>query len=226
MNIPELLQQLDIDALVELFEVDTTPIGGSDHFYFHAGTNNLFQPVVWQGVTYNPFPIEVDGFDLSTKGTLPRPHLRVANVSGILSAVVSAFDDLVGAKVIRRRTFARFLDGQPTADTGQHLDDDIFYVEQKVSETKNMVEFELTSAMDLQGVRLPSRIIMVNMCGSEYRSAECSYTGVQYFDVNNNPISSIAKDVCNKQPSGCKARFGERSVLPYGGFPASKAYKF
>lgn len=226
MNVPELLQQLNVDSIIELFRVSTGPIGGTDIFSFHAGTNGVNAPIVWQGVTYQPFPIQADGFDKTTRGTLPRPRLRIANVTGILSALVIDFDDLVGAKVTRRRTFARYLDGQPTADPTQELTSDVYYVEKKLSETKASIEFELASAIDLQGFQLPSRDIVANMCTSDYRGPECGYTGVIYFNVRNQPEGSLALDVCSKTVTGCKARFASSGVLPFGGFPAARTYRY
>ena len=104
------IQSLSPSALVELYELDTTIYPDGGVFYFHAGTNKLTQPVVWQGKSYLPLPIEASGFELSSKGTLPRPKLAVANIGGIFSAEVISHDDLIGCKITRRRTFARFLD--------------------------------------------------------------------------------------------------------------------
>lgn len=225
MNLPELLQRLDPGRIIELFELDLTVIGGTDHFYFHAGTNEVMSPIVWQGVTYQPFPVMADGFEISSRGTLPRPTMQVANVSGVISAAVMELDDLVGAKIVRRRTFAIYLDGQPGADPGQHLPDDVFYIERKISENRAVVKFELASAMDLQGVQLPFRVIAVNACPWQYRGEGCGYAGTSYFDVLDQTVGSLALDVCSKKVSGCKARFGVRGVLPFGGFPAARAYK-
>lgn len=226
MNLPELLQQLDSGALIELFSVSTVPIGGTDTFHFHAGTNEVQSAITWQGVDYQPFPIEADGFDKSTRGTLPRPHLRVANVTGILSAVVIDLDDLVGASVTRHRTFARYLDGQLTADPTQFLPDDLFYVEKKISENKAVIEFELASALDLMGVQLPARDIVAMICPSDYRGPECGYTAAVYFDVNNAPVLTSVLDVCSKTVGGCKCRFMATGVLPFGGFPAARTLKY
>lgn len=226
MNIPELLQQLSVDAIIEVFNVTTVPIGGTESFNFHAGTNAVMGSIFWQGIEYQPFPIEAEGFDKSLRGTLPRPKLRVANVSGILSALVVEFDDLVGAQITRKRTFARYLDGQVGADPSQFLPDDVFFIEKKVSENKVMVEFDLASALDLQGVQLPSRDIVAQLCNSEYRGPECGYTAAVYFDVNNASVGTLALDVCSKTVAGCKARFLSTGVLPFGGFPAARTYRF
>lgn len=103
------LQSLQPSALIELFVLDTTSLGGTP-VYFHAGTNGLQQPIVWQGQTYQPYPIQVTGFELTGQGALPKPTMSVSNVGGLISALVMQYDDLVGAKLTRKRTFAQYLD--------------------------------------------------------------------------------------------------------------------
>ena len=228
MNLPELLQQLDADSLIELFVIDLTLIGGTDVFYLHAGTNSIGGAVVWQGVAYQPWPMQVEGFDVNVRGALPRPTMHVANVLNTLVPYVEEFDDLVGASVRRRRTFARYLDGQPTADPNQHYPDDLYYVERKTQDDGTVLGFELASALDLEGIRLPSRQITVNSCAwvSDYRrGGDCPYVGTNYFNVRNEVVATLALDVCSGTVLGCKARFGAKNVLPFGGFPAAKVYK-
>lgn len=224
--IREAIQKPDPGAIIEMFEIDTRPIGGTDRFYFIPGVSKTNTAVTWQGVVYNPFPIMGEGFDVTAKGPSPRPRLKGSNITGILSSVVKETDDLVGARVVRRRTLAQYLDGEPTADPGQAFADDIFFVEKKLNENRDLVEWELASVLDLHGVQLPSRVILTNSCPWQYRSAECSYTGSAYFDVLGNPVSTLAEDVCSKQvASGCKKRFGIRGRLPFGGFPGARNFR-
>lgn len=225
MTIETEIQSLSPSAIVELFVLDATNIPEGELMYFHAGTNALSQPVVWQGVTYTPLPIEAEGFDVSTQGTLPRPKVRVANVDGLLSAAVAASDDLVGAKFTRKRTFARYLDAvnfpggvNPEANASQHFSDDIWYVEQKISENRYVIEWELSSALDLQGVTLPSRQVIQNTCWWRYRGPECSYVGTP-FDTNDLP-STVGNDFCAKHLGSCRVRHPNVTV-PFGGFPGS-----
>jgi phage-related protein len=110
MTIRADIQSLAPTALLDLFILDTTNMPDGSLMRFHAGTNQLSQPVVWQGQTYEPMPIQAEGFDLTVKGALPRPKLKVANVNGYLSASVKSFNDFVGCKVTRKRTFAKYLD--------------------------------------------------------------------------------------------------------------------
>lgn len=246
MNITEKIQALSPGALVELFELDLSPITrtntAADHLFFHAGTNQLNGPVVWQGNSYQPYPVEGEGFDKATNGAMPRPKLRAANVSGLLTAANDELEDLVGAKVTRRRTFVSYLDavnfpgGNPTADPSQHLPDDVFFVERKVTANNLMVEYELTSAMDLEGFKLPARSIVANYCPWRYRSyrngafdytgvSDCTYVGSTYITSSGVQTNDPSKDVCAKTLSACKSRFGPSAILPFGGFPAAKAYK-
>ncbi|MBN4990712.1 phage minor tail protein L [Stenotrophomonas maltophilia] len=113
----------------------------------------------------------------------------------------------------------------PTADPNEHFPDEIWFIERKVAETKEMVEFELATAIDLNGEVLPGRQIMSNVCTwllrGGYRGPYCSYTGSAYFDINDNPVSDPGQDVCAGLVRSCKRRFGESNELPYGGFPAA-----
>lgn len=220
------LQKLEPSAIVELFVLDATDLG-SDLFRFHAGTNGLRQNVVWQGNTYLPFPVEASGFDYSGNGQLPRPRLQMANITGALTLLVLQYNDLLGAKIIRKRTLAKYLDavnfpgGNATADPTAEFPDDIFQIDRKVAETRDVVQFELAAAFDVSGVLLPRRQIIQNVCIWKYRGADCGYTGTSYFNASDAPVASAGLDVCGKRLTSCKARFGQYNELPFGSFPAA-----
>jgi lambda family phage minor tail protein L len=221
------VQKLNPSAVVELFELDTRNHVGGSILRFHAGTNALQDYVVWGGNEYAPFPIEAQGFEWRGSGTLPRPTVRVANVTGLLGAVVREMDDLIGSKVTRIRTFARYLDavnfpsGNPLADPTAEFSRDVFFVNRKVSENKYMIEFELAPMLDVQGVKLPRRVAVANVCPWRYRSAECGYAGGPVADSNDLPTSDPTKDQCGKRLDSCKLRFpnARTTGLPFGGFP-------
>jgi lambda family phage minor tail protein L len=225
------LQKLAPNAIIELFQLDATSFGG-DIYYFHAGTNQLTQSIFWQEQEYLPYPVQVTGFEFSAGGQLPRPKLVVSNLSGIITALVLAYDDLLGAKVTRKRTMQKYLDAvnfdggvNPDADPTAEFPDDIYYIERKTNENKTVVEFELSASFDVQGVRLPRRQIIQNICPWVYRGAECGYAGTNYFDTNDSPVGTLGQDVCGKRVSSCEARFGTYAELPYGGFPAAALLK-
>jgi lambda family phage minor tail protein L len=100
---------------------------------------------------------------------------------------------------------------------------EIYYVDRKSLETRDAVEFELATAFDLAGIRAPKRLCIAQ-CQWVYRSAECSYTGTNYFNEADAAVATAALDVCGKRVSSCKARFGATAELPFGGFPGVGEY--
>ena len=234
------IQKLAPSAIIELFVLDCTAFGGS-LLRFHAGTNQLSGNIVWQGNTYTAFPIQASGFDYSGNGQLPRPKLAVANVAGTITALVLSYDDLLGAKLTRKRTLAKFLDDanfnaqsldlnftaqdyrvrSSTADPTAEFSDEIYYVDRKTVETKDFVEFELAAAFDVAGVQLPRRQIIQNVCVWKYRGTECGYSGTNYWNTSDQVVGSLALDACGKRLSSCKLRFGQYAPLPFGAFPSA-----
>lgn len=227
MTIQQDIANLAPGRIIELFELDATAIGGTLSRLVN-GTNELKSSVVWQGNTYTPFPIEASGYEFVGRGQLPRPKVRVANALGTISALVLAYQDLIGAKFTRKRTLVKYLDAvnfaggvNPTADPDSYLTDDIYFIDRKAEENRVYVEFELTAAFDVTGVQLPRRYVVQNVCPWRYRGSECGYTGTAYFSVLDLPVATLPEDVCGKRLKSCKARFGEFAELPFGGFPAA-----
>jgi phage-related protein len=441
LTIKQDIQSLSPGALIELYAFDPTALGGS-LTYFHAGTNGLRASIVWQGVTYNPWPVEASGFEFSGRGQLPTPHIKLANIGGLASALVVAYGDLVGAKITRKRTFAKYIDavnfpagylaattasastastphatnqnigtkrlqewtararcanwgvaadyatflskddntgvrefafylngpgaslsilvqqatggvtyysstvavpftnnlfywmkavrnrdfgtitfytsaqnvqtagevttwvqlgtpvactnsdvtassvsamvgssvnlayakravdvsysqfkadgttgvlefyaaqaahgataltartgeawtitspatlagGNANADPSAGFPDDVFYVERKVAESRLAIEWALASAIDVEGVQLPGRQVIANVCTSVYRSAECSYAGGAVATAEDIATGTLGLDVCGKRLTSCRMRFPQPAALPYGGFPSA-----
>ena len=225
------IQKLAPSAVIELFVLDLS-LFSQGSVYFHAGTNSLQQRLTWQGKTYEAFPIQVEGFEFNGNGQIPRPKLKVANVTGAITAMVLIYQDLVGAKITRKRTLAKYLDAvnfpggvNPTADPTAEFADDIYYIDRKSRETRDVIEFELAASFDLEGVNLPRRQIVQNVCPWRYRSSECGYTGTSYFDANDQSVASSTQDICGKRLSSCQARFGQNAELPFGGFPAAGLFR-
>ena len=162
----------------------------------------------------------VAAFEYSGNGQLPRPKVRVSNIIGTITALLLSLPDgLEGAKFTRIRTLARYIDGANfpggtnpygTPDPTAEFPREIYYVDRKVIETRDVVEFELAAAFDLAGVRAPKRQCIANICQWVYKSTECSYTG--------------ALTSCSKTLDACKAHFGATAELPFGSFPGIGSY--
>lgn len=220
------VQKLYTSPLIDLFVLDLTPIGVLDVFRFHSMNTNGNTSIWWQGEEYLPFPLEAEGFEKSGNGQLPRPTIRVANVVGLISTLVQQMDDLVGAKVIRKRTFSKFLDPanfggtNPDADDAAMFEDEVWFVDRKSHESKNVVEFELAVPWDLEGVSVPMRPCGAVVCAWEYRGDGCGYTGPAVAKIDDTPTTDLAQDNCSKRLSGCRLRPWVDGELPFGAFPA------
>jgi lambda family phage minor tail protein L len=208
------IASLDPGAIIELFVLDASdPSIGGGLTYFHAGTNDVWANIVWQGNTYQAFPIKAEGFEITGKGTLPRPKLTVAAVDGLIGLMIRDYDDLVGATLIRKRTLAKFLPTGSSPNPNAYLPDDVFVIERKALETKDFISFELASKMDAQGLKLPRRVIQATICPWVYKGYECTYTGA--LATCNKTLNDATGD------GGCLQHFGQTTPLPYGGFPGA-----
>lgn len=208
-NIVPELQSLAPSAIIELFELhtDLQLHGATEIYRFHSGVNQHFSrgDIVWNSNKYQRFPIEADGFDYNGQ-QLPRPKLRVSNLFSVITSVllnvneVTPGNDLIGAKIIRIRTCARYLDAvnfdgsenpygspDPTAEAPR----EVYYIDRKVTENREFIEFELAAAIDLMNVKLPGRQCISSVCQWIYRSPECGYTGSAVFDENDNPANLV-----------------------------------
>jgi len=236
------LQKINPSSIIELYELelDATLHGTSTTYRFHPGINDVgsgHQNIIWQGNQYTKLPIEVEGFEYNAdSGQLPRPTVRVANLLNSITAILldvnttTAGNDLTGAKFTRIRTLARFLDndnfdgdnpyGTPSSD---EFPKEIYYVQRKVSENRDVVSFELGASFDLAGVRAPKRHCSQNLCPWVYKGSECGYSGTDYYNENDESVDDSADDVCGKKLSSCEARFGD-NPLPFGAFPGIGAF--
>ena len=169
------IQKVNPSAIIELFTLtlDSVLHGATTVYRFHAGTNlNANGKIVWDGNDYLRFPVQAIGFAYQ-RGQLPRPTLTVSNmgspsISAILLTVnqTTAGNDLTGAKVVRIRTMARFLDAANfsgatnpfgTPDPTAEFPQEIYYIDRKKSENREVVSWELAAVFDLAGIRSPKR---------------------------------------------------------------------
>jgi lambda family phage minor tail protein L len=229
-SVYEELAVLGPNAIIELFELqlDTTLHGASTTYYWHNGVNAAVTGnIVFASNTYIRLPVEATGFDYTSSGSLPRPTLRISNLFSDMTTLLllvnatTPGNDLGGATVRRIRTLKKFLDGEAAADPNARFPTEIWYVDRKSNENRDLVEFELASKFDLAGVMLPQRQIIANVCQWKYRGAECGYTGSNYWNVNDQEVGTLAADVCGKRVESCKLRFGATAELPFGSFPGA-----
>lgn len=241
-------QNLALDNIITMYEIDFSTILTRDNtdvesdpsllnvIRFSSDCLENGNPITFGGFTYTLYPIEAEGFERGSEGTMPTPTIKVSNVLGGVSSILQEYNDLVGATVRRIRTFRKFLDDMPTADPDSYFPIDEYVVNRKTAQNKVYVEWELRSVLDLEGKYIPKRVCLRNICTHRYRlwrpndllpeggqfdysCAECPYTGTNYFLKDGSTTTSPADDACGKRLSDCKKRFGETAELPFGGFP-------
>ena len=146
-------------------------------YLFHSGNNMKDSTdLIWQSNTYTRVPLKAEGFKYTGKGKLPRPTLTISNLLGTVTTILqltnqtTAFSDLAGAKVTRRRTLARFLDetnfpsnNNPykvgSVDPTAELPREVYFIERKVIENREFVQFEMVGSFDLFGIAAPKKLV-------------------------------------------------------------------
>ena len=154
-------------------------------YRFHAGTNmNTYSEIIWQTNSYQRFPITAEGFAFEGKGQIPRPTLTMSNLGGIsrsgqvitvtdlliLVNLTTPHNDLADAKLTRITTLASELDaanfpsssnpfGTPSSN---ELPQEIFFIDRKITESRELVQFELVGSLDQANKKLPARQVTRN----------------------------------------------------------------
>ena len=184
------LNKINPSSVIELYELELTvglhiPTGNPNNldtvFRFHAGANlNNFGQIKFNNNLYQRVAVQIEGFEDTGKGTVPRPTLTFSNLGGITKdgtvmtmsdflAIVNLTtpgNDLLDAKVTRLMPLASALDndnfvgdnpfGTPSTD---RLQDRIYFIDRKSVENRQVVQFELVSVLDMQNKRIPARIV-------------------------------------------------------------------
>ena len=209
---------LDPDTYLELFDLY---IDASIGFLrIHAG-KNFDKNIVYRGETYQCCPLNFDGVETNSSGSLPRPTLGISNINGLVTDYIKNKNDLNNCVVTRTKVLIRNIDDanfpknlnpyygfrnqwNESLGYGPEFFKDSYIVNNKKSENKYRVEFELASPLDLENIFLPARKISDNLCSFVYRGAGCCYGKINNFVQslpNGSTFSNIGipvADVYNK----------------------------
>ena len=176
------IQKVNPSSIIELFKLELkeglnyetgNPDNVTTTYRFHAGSNlDAYGDIVWNSETYQRFPVEASGFAFQ-RGQLPRPTITISNMGtpsmslALLAANrFTAGNDLTGAKVTRIRTMARFVDAANfsgainpfgTPDPDAEFPREVYYIDRKSAENRQVVQFELAAIFDMAGIRAPKR---------------------------------------------------------------------
>lgn len=183
------LHEVEPTALLDFFTIQYDAFNPEALFYFHGGCNEvdgLLQNIVWQGQNYYAIPLETEDFEVVANQRTPRPKIKFSNPEFYISQILRKFNRLLNAKVTRKRVYIKYLDainfqgginpyGVPNEEGG--FTEDVFFINRVVSENRAYVEFELSSSLELENVKVPARQIIARYCSFCYRGAGCLYDG-------------------------------------------------
>ena len=187
------------------------PIEATEFEY--TGTGSLPRPKLRVSNIYGTItamiltlPNGLEGAKVTRIRTLAR-YLDAANFP--ISGDILLTED--GDKLLLEDASSILLEAiNPTEDNTAEFPREIFYIDRKASENRDLIEFELAAAFDLVGVRAPRRQCVSNVCQWTYRGPECGYAGNAYFNFNDVPVAAIGQDVCGKRLRSCELRFSQQ----------------
>ncbi|WP_334324321.1 phage minor tail protein L [Gilliamella apicola] len=225
------ITKIEQGAIINLYDLDLSKIvGNKTVIRFHNGVNELRKPITWQGNIYKPYPIKAQGFERSGQGASNRPTLIASNAESLLNGLLSSYEGMIGAIVSRHEVLVKYLDAVNFENGNKYADPycefvSNYVIEQVKLQTSLQVTFELALPCETDGARIPARIIIADTCSWIYRSANCGYTGGAVADEFDQPTNDITRDKCSRCVAGCKLRFGQYGILPFGGFPTAAKIK-
>ena len=190
------LYEIDLSSVKSALNLHSTALS-QDVLRFHNEESFNQRTIFFRGESYFPMPIIADGFEVNANGSLPRPTLTMTPLKGILEEsegsayflslkrAILELENMIGAKVSRIRTFYKFLDeannlegvGDFTSgfNNNPEFPKESYFVERKISEDKDGIQFELASTLDLQNFKVPGRVCLANRCTFTYRGEGCCY---------------------------------------------------
>ncbi len=196
-------------ALVVLWEVDQTEVGGERYFFRTLAERKRWSQSPGRGDNIRRTLFREAALSMNGKGASARPTLKVSNLHGMVTGMAEDLQSLVGGTVVRRKVYARFLDavnfvnGNSDADPEQEVISR-WRIQQCSELSAVSASFVLSTPTETDGAVFPGRIMLANTCTWTYRGDECGYHGPAVADEYDQPTSDITKDKCSKCLSGCK----------------------
>ena len=145
----------NVSAIIELFEIDATSITPGLVFTFCNQVEADQTSIIYDGKTFNVYPVKAEGFEKSIDGRFPEPTIIFSNVFSYISGIIEVLGGLRNCPVTRRRIhYSDLLLG----DTMAEFNSDIYYID-RYSENSINVTFYLKSSLDKGSTKLPRRRI-------------------------------------------------------------------
>ena len=180
------------------------------------GQNNIYFPqkTVSGGVyplkEYFAVPISIDGVEINGAGASPRPSLKVANIPTLIRSIsnnedgtddeetlysilvdegLSKNEDLLNTRIEYRRTLLSntysSTDSNPSSSPVE-FPSHIYVIDRVASEDNILVDFELASPIDVEGVKVPGRIVIGRYCVWRYQGGTLNNEGGCNWPLSGN----------------------------------------
>jgi lambda family phage minor tail protein L len=148
------LEDLDLDAIINLVQLDLNPIGINSIYYFHG---YQARTIIFNGQSYLPLAMALKGFEIKV-GSLPQPTITIA-ANPQIRGLLRMHNGLRRAVVRRLRTMKKYLGLAANANyvigTPQE-----FFINRPSDESDMSIELELRAIFDLQGDKFPRGVIL------------------------------------------------------------------
>lgn len=243
------LQETD-DAIVHLFDLKL-PSGteinlvdgmdGTANIYFSNKAGTAIKE-------YIAVPISIDGIEFNGEGASPRPTLSIANVVSLTRSIsndgdgtsdeetfkemledegIISNDDVLGSYITCRTTMLKHTQragDSPTVPV--EFPSQSYILDRVSSENQIVVQFELASPIDVEGVTLPRRVVIGKYCPWEYQGAATKGVGGctwpidsrgRFFDIDDNVITKNISSISTWSSSTSSYAAGTRVKTTTGG---------
>ena len=185
INPSSIIELFEIQLTVGLHIATGNPQSLPTVYRFHAGANlNNFGEIKYQNQSYQRVVVKTEGFERKSTGVIARPIMTFANLGGVvknpntgLAITMTDFllqvnsvtpaNDLIDAVVTRKMPLASALDNDNFVSgtnpfgtpSNNRLRDEIYVIDRKSIENRQVVQFELTAAHDLENRLIPQRVV-------------------------------------------------------------------
>lgn len=159
---------------------------------------------------YFAVPISIDGVEINGAGASPRPSLKIANIPTLIRSIsnnedgtddeetlysilvdegLSKNEDLLNTRIEYRRTLLSntysSTDSNPSSSPVE-FPSHIYVIDRVASEDNILVDFELASPIDVEGVKVPGRIVIGRYCVWRYQGGTLNNEGGCNWPLSGN----------------------------------------
>jgi lambda family phage minor tail protein L len=153
------LGALYTDALIELFELDTTALGGSVLRFCNYSEAQSPDFITFDGQVYTPVPIMTKEFGSNLNNSEEQPSISIADFGKVITSLLNTIGGEIGGAVIKRTlVFRDNLDDGIDPDPLAALPPEIYIVENHIFNGL-IYTFNMGNPLNFMSLLVPKRRI-------------------------------------------------------------------